>query len=378
MEQMIIETMHASAERASYETLLRQSAIFKNNDTLVEVSNSVSQMLAILNQERQLIYANKKFCNHFDFKIKNEALGKRFGEIINCVNATKAPGGCGTSEFCRTCGAVNAILDSQNGKAQERECIISIENNDAMNLNVVASPYKVDNEEFTIFTITDISHEKRRNILERVFFHDVLNSAGGIYGLSELLHDMKDMDMVAELSQMIYRSSNNLINEIISQRQLLEAERGDLQLNISAMRAGDILKQLAELYSKHEITIGKFISIHPESENFELKTDVVLLRRILGNMLKNALEASLPDHYATLSAIEMKDSFLFSVHNTIYMERDIQLQLFKRSFTTKGSGRGIGTYSMKLFGENYLKGKVWFDSDPELGTTFYLELPKSI
>mgnify|MGYP006293419399 CR=1 len=40
--------------------------------------------------------------------------------------------------------------------------------------------------------------------------------------------------------------------------------------------------------------------------------------------------------------------------------------LFKRSFSTKGVGRGIGTYSMKLFGEKYLKGKVDFKNSPFL------------
>jgi sensor histidine kinase regulating citrate/malate metabolism len=37
-------------------------------------------------------------------------------------------------------------------------------------------------------------------------------------------------------------------------------------------------------------------------------------------------------------------------------------------------GRGIGTYSMKLFGEKYLKGKVWFTSSAENGTSFFFEL----
>jgi len=30
---------------------------------------------------------------------------------------------------------------------------------------------------------------------------------------------------------------------------------------------------------------------------------------------------------------------------------------------------------MKLFGENYLKGKVYFTSDAETGTVFSIELP---
>ena len=35
---------------------------------------------------------------------------------------------------------------------------------------------------------------------------------------------------------------------------------------------------------------------------------------------------------------------------------------------------GLGTYSMKLFGEKYLKGKVWFESSKEKGTIFFIEI----
>jgi sensor histidine kinase regulating citrate/malate metabolism len=52
-----------------------------------------------------------------------------------------------------------------------------------------------------------------------------------------------------------------------------------------------------------------------------------------------------------------------------------QKQIFQRSFSTKGSNRGLGTYSMKLLGENYLKGAVDFESDEEDRTTFYVKLP---
>jgi sensor histidine kinase regulating citrate/malate metabolism len=54
---------------------------------------------------------------------------------------------------------------------------------------------------------------------------------------------------------------------------------------------------------------------------------------------------------------------------------DVRLQIFQRSFSTKGSGRGLGTYSMKLFGENYLHGRVYFRTNEKQGTTFTIELP---
>ena len=65
------------------------------------------------------------------------------------------------------------------------------------------------------------------------------------------------------------------------------------------------------------------------------------------------------------------------VNNSAVVPQDVQLQVFQRSFSTKGAaGRGIGTYSMKLFGERYLGGEVGFVSRELEGTTFRLRLPK--
>ena len=67
----------------------------------------------------------------------------------------------------------------------------------------------------------------------------------------------------------------------------------------------------------------------------------------------------------------------FWVHNPGFMPREVQLQLFKRSFTTKGAGRGLGTYSMKLLTERYLKGQISFTSTEADGTTFEIRLRTS-
>jgi K+-sensing histidine kinase KdpD len=369
-----METFFASPERADSKKLQSQNTLFKNNETLVNITDSVSQMLVVLNKERQIIYANKQFCELLSLS-DSEYLGKRPGEALNCIHSTQTTGGCGTTEFCSKCGAVNAILESQHGVKSVKECRISAINNDALDLKVSATPYTMKGEVFTIFVITDISNEKKRQILERVFFHDVLNSAGGISGLSSILPDIEDPNEVSELAGLIHHASEHLIDEIRAQRQLSAAENGELELDIKDFETISLLQQMADLYSKHEITQGKYISIDKNSEKFSFKTDPTLLKRVIGNMLKNALEASLPGSTVVLSAVKKGDSALFSVHNQNYIERDAQLQLFKRSFTTKGVGRGLGTYSMKLFGEKYLKGKVWFESKQTGGTTFFIELP---
>lgn len=69
------------------------------------------------------------------------------------------------------------------------------------------------------------------------------------------------------------------------------------------------------------------------------------------------------------------DQFL-KVRSCPFVYEDIRRRVFQRHFSTKaGAGRGYGTYSMKLFGEGYLRGQVWFESTDSLGTVFSLKLP---
>ena len=69
---------------------------------------------------------------------------------------------------------------------------------------------------------------------------------------------------------------------------------------------------------------------------------------------------------------------LFWAHNEAYMPRDIQLQVFKRSFSTKGANRGLDTYSIKLLSEKYLKGEVEFESTKKGGTVLKVQYPLEI
>jgi len=92
-------------------------------------------------------------------------------------------------------------------------------------------------------------------------------------------------------------------------------------------------------------------------------------------MATNAAEAT-PDQGSVSIICQNKPGVVvFSIHNIGAIPDGIQLQIFQRSFSTKGNGRGLGTYSMKLFGENYLQGKVYFTSDEKEGTRFTIELP---
>ena len=96
---------------------------------------------------------------------------------------------------------------------------------------------------------------------------------------------------------------------------------------------------------------------------------------MLVNLVKNAVEACPEGQSVTVGCAPQEDKVRFTVHNPAFIPREVQLQIFQRSFTTKGAGRGLGTYSVKLLTEQYLQGQVGFTSSPEQETVFFVTLP---
>jgi signal transduction histidine kinase len=129
------------------------------------------------------------------------------------------------------------------------------------------------------------------------------------------------------------------------------------------------------IISSHEVGHNKIVLIAEDSYDTEFMTDRSLLQRIILNLLKNALEAT-PYEGIVLAGSEYRGGNIrFWVRNEGVIPHHVQMQIFKRSFSTKGKGRGLGTYSVRLLAENYLKGKTGFISNEKEGTVFFVDLP---
>jgi len=370
-----LPTQYAPAERATTEDLNQQINFFIKNSLQSEVLNAVPIIVVILNEHRQIVFANHAMDKFMKLSGEHSSHGKRHGEVLRCIHAIESEGGCGTTEYCRTCGAVRAILISQKGNASVQEYLISREGNlDPLELRVTATPLNTYHGTFTIFTISDISHEKRRRALERIFFHDVLNTTGGLTGYFEMMEE-EDPQIQKECLSTIKHLLRKLIDEIKAQVELAAAESNELAANPKEINSIDCIQEFCEFYRHHIVAENRTISVDLNAMRIMFVSDSTLLGRVLGNMIKNALEASPEKGIVTVGCAHHNESVEFWVHNTSFIPRNVQLQMFQRSFSTNGSNRGLGTYSMKLLSERYLHGKVSFTTSQEEGTTFRVTIP---
>jgi signal transduction histidine kinase len=371
-----LPTKFAPAERAGPEEIERQSRLFASKKLLGLLPNAVPCVVVAINEFRQIVFANDRLAALLPpEQAKESVLGRRPGEVLGCVHADETEGGCGTTEFCSLCGAVHAVLTSQSGHADVRECRIARHHNsEALELRVWATPVTVDGERFSIVAALDISHEKRRQALEHIFLHDIYNVAYGLKWYTDFLRK-GDPQQVEQFVDSIQRLCRELIEEIDAQKILIRAESGELVSSPQSLGTLSILQEAVELYRQHPVSQDRHIVIADEARDIEIVSDRTLLLRVVCNLLKNALEASRPGGTVTMACVTQDDDVEFWVHNDSFMPRDVQLQVFQRSFSTKGPGRGLGTYSIRLLTERYLNGHVSFTSLPAEGTTFRVRYP---
>ena len=364
------------AERVDDE-LQSQIEALAEGEMVHRLLDAVPTVLLILNRQRQIVYANRALYA-LTGGDRSGVNGLRPGDVLDCIHARRA-GGCGRSESCLTCGVLGATLASLEGTRAERECRISRHREgqvEALDLRVWATPLDCGEDSFTIFSIVDISHEKRRQALERLFFHDILNLAGGIRGFADMLLDPVVDDPHPQLLGQIHQTAERIIDEIQAQRTLVAAENQDLQPQPDAVASGVLLEQVCSIYRFHEVCRERELRHDGSQDGGILVTDPTLLGRVLGNMVKNALEATPRGGVVTAGSREVEGEIEFWVHNPGAIQAPVNLQIFQRSFSTRGAGRGLGTYSMRLLSEDYLGGRVGFTSTAEEGTRFYARFPR--
>lgn len=343
------------------------------------IIDTIPSVVLLLNDHRQIVYANRALVEMLGQDGLEAILGRRPGEIFQCVHTLEGIDGCGTSQACAHCSALTAQQECATGTVSDREGNILVRHGNSvatMNIQVRAVPLNIEGCCFTIIYLQDIGERKTRELMDNIFLHDALNTLNGLIGAASLLHEEIPEEQ-RELSDMILERSRHLEREIRAQRLLRQAETQTLQITPEAIDPTTVCLRLAALFQSGGYE-NAVVVCDPGPQTGHITTDSRLLYRVLENLIKNALEASPKGAPVHVGHAKTQDGVRFHVANKGAMPPEVQAQLFQRSFSTKGPGRGLGTYSVKLLTENYLQGQVDFVSDTASGTVFTITLPRTL
>ncbi len=375
---------YVRAGRGSAEQVDATARVLQHVPLLTQLLDALPQMALIVNDRRQAVAVNRALREAVGRDLSG-VLGLRPGEIVGCLHSAEGEDGCGTAPACELCGAVEAVeaaLVMQQPAVREARLRRALPSGDQwLDLRVSVHPFSWNGMSLALAVLDDISQAKRLEVLGRVFFHDVLNTVGCVAGYVRCLGELREAERLAALATLAQLTAD-LTEEIEAHRDLIAAEGGRLTIQKQRVEVLPLLRDLRAQFVRHTVAQGRNIALDmpgcaAQGGECFVETDPRLLRRVLTNMLKNALEAAPPGATVTVRSRCQPERVCLSVQNPGAIPLKVRQQIFERSFSTKNEpGRGIGTYSMKLLGERYLGGKVWFESREPEGTEFFLELPK--
>jgi signal transduction histidine kinase len=372
-----METFFASPERLSNRDLQKEIELVSKHPVIDGLLHTVSGLLAVLNEQRQIISLNETLMEMLGITDAGQALGLRPGEVINCIHAHETEAGCGTSKFCSTCGAAIAIVTSlgQN-KPVERICALTAQREGKevnISLAVRSQPIQINGKRFLLLFLQDITYQQKLGAIEKVFFHDVNNMLTSLLGASQLLAIKNNKSVEADK---VHHLAVRLAQEVTIQSCILRSDECNYQPFPQEITPREIFQEMNSFFFDLPASRNKILNIPDTFPDTTFRTDITLLMRVLRNMLTNAFEATEDNGEVRFWLEDGNNVITFYVWNKMAIPEDVSRRVFQPYFSTKkGAGRGFGTYTMKLLGENFLSGKVDFTSSQDKGTTFRFSLP---
>ena len=89
-------------------------------ELVAPILDAMGEPAALLNENRQVVFANTAMCELGGVVAREEILGLRLGEVLGCDLALNRPGGCGTYRECRI-HLTDAYLELTNGREYRTE-----------------------------------------------------------------------------------------------------------------------------------------------------------------------------------------------------------------------------------------------------------------
>ena len=138
----------------------------------------------------------------------------------------------------------------------------------------------------------------------------------------------------------------------------------------------DLVVSVYDLFNEDHLD-SLDIHLHLPEKRYQVFADKGHIMRVLNNLVKNAIQA-IPDERkgkVDISVFEKEDRVVIKVSdNGQGISEEMREKVFYPNFTTKNSGMGLGLAISKNI-IDALEGDIYFETTPNVGTDFYVELP---
>jgi len=226
--------------------------------------------------------------------------------------------------------------------------------------------------------LSDLEQSQADNTrMLKIVAHDLRNPIGGMYSIASMMLDEPNRSendrMMLDMIKISGKNSLELVSHLL-QVQFKAEELKKEPVDISEM----LHYCVSLLANKAE---AKAQRINLQSEPFILPASREKLWRVISNLIANAIKFSPSGAVVDIKMEHSPQQVLISVQDHgIGIPPEMQHKIFdmfteaKRPGTAGEQPFGLGLAISKQIVEAH-GGKIWFESDPEGGTTFFVALP---
>lgn len=234
----------------------------------------------------------------------------------------------------------------------------------------------------------DITERKSLELQKEDFIgiasHELKTPVTSIKAYTEVLQEMYDEGDYETGSTIIKKLDAQVDRLIELVHALLDVTKitgGELPLQIEQFNLAALVRERAEDLGR--VSTIHHILIKPEKEIF-VNADRERISQVLTNLISNAIKYSPKGGEININWKQTKTGMQVSLQDEgIGISEEMQAKVFERFYRTNDvrvstfPGMGLGLYiAANIIGRH--GGKIWVESKPDKGSTFYFTLPAAI
>lgn len=272
------------------------------------------------------------------------------------------------------------------GQTISYESEAELKDGSSVRIEIYVKRIDIERKPYLQWIIRDISErlalDELRADLTSMIFHDLRSPLGNVLSSLEVLKismtdDDEGLQAVLAIALRSGRRLSRLIEQLLDLEQL---EAGQAVLHKTKGSLSSLVVEAVEEVLPVAEGRGHVLRFDLGSESMpQLKMDGEMIRRVLINLLENAIKYSRADGKIAVSLTKLDDELQVSVSDTgPGIPPEDQKRIFEKFERVQNQGRpkglGLGLAFCRLAIEAH-EGRIWVESRPGQGSTFYFTLP---
>ncbi len=252
-------------------------------------------------------------------------------------------------------------------------------------LQVITTPLNKTLPGFTLMVFQDLTRLRRLEVVRRDFVsnvsHELRTPLASLKLLTETLQEgaLEDRPAARRFLAQMENEIDNLTQLVRELLELSRIESGRVPLERKAVAPCDLVAPAVERMEIQANRAGLQLKFECPAEMPSIFADSDRVEQVLVNLLHNAIKFTPPGGMITVSAYHDPGRVVFTVRDSgvgiapADLERIFE-RFYKSDRARSSGGTGLGLSIARHIIESH-GGKIWAESDPGSGSTFFFSIP---